>query len=65
MARNIEKHEKCSLQDLEYGKITENMDHEKKTFRTELLRGKLKKVENEKCPLQDMEYGRKSENHGK
>ena len=29
MVRNIEKQEKCSLQDLEYGKITENMDHEK------------------------------------
>ena len=32
MARNIEKHEKYSLQDLEYGKIPENMDHEKYTL---------------------------------
>ena len=28
-ARYYEKHEKCSLYDLEYGKITENVDHEK------------------------------------
>ena len=67
MMRNIKnmKNDKCTLQDLEYAKITENVDHEKKTFRTELLCGKLKKVENEKCPLQDMEYAKKTENHGK
>ena len=35
------------------------------TLGRDILRGKLKMLENLKCPLQDVEYGKKTENHGK
>ena len=66
MARYIKKHEKCSLQDLEYGKIIENVDHEKYTLQdVKYGEENWKRWKLQKYPLWDMEYGKKTENHGK
>ena len=56
----------CQLQDVEYGKKTEN--HGKRKLQLDELKNDEiteKNVKNEKCTLQDVEYGKKTENHGK
>ena len=55
------KNNKCTL---EYGKITENVDHEKYTLQ-DIKYGEKnwKRWKIQKCPLQDLEYGEKTENH--
>ena len=58
--KNVEN-EKCTLQDMEYGKKTENLKNQKSTLQDQnMAKKKLKNVENEKRTLQDFEYGQKT-----
>ena len=55
----------CQLQDVEYGKKTEN--HGKRKLPLDELKNDeiTEKRDNEKCTLQDLEYGEETENHRK
>ena len=55
------KNEKCTLQDVEYGKKTEKcVKWDTYTVGPKIWREKLKRVENKKCTLQDLEQGDKT-----
>ena len=69
MAINIQnmENEKGTLQELQYGKKTENHGNEKHTLQ-DLKYGKnktMKNLENEEQTLQDLEYGEKTDQKGK
>ena len=68
MTRNTKnvKNEKCTLQDLEYGKKTENDEkRETQTVGFGILRETVKNVKNEKYTQQDLEYSKKHSKNGK
>ena len=62
--KNVEN-EKCTLQDLEYGKESKNQESETQTLQAWNVARNSQNVENEKFTHQDLEYGEKTENPGK